>query len=191
MGEQQHPDRLHQARHPEEHFAFCIFHIIFTGFSLSWTRRILRQARIRDVKYYTNRELSPVLKGVFPQTTGCALKYPPSLHLRSNCCRGDIAFVLHPPPTPRTSKNTGWEGRGREIFLIYSATVFQWKINLNGVTWGTLCAPNPSHLKRSPLMRCLHSSRYQRPVTEPVLKVTERGRTHYFWRLASAKHFKY
>ena len=93
---------------------FCNFHIIFTGFSLSWTRRVLRQARIRDVKYYTNNELSPVLKGVFPQTTGLALESQPSLHLRSNCCRGDIAFVLHPPPTPRTWKKhwLRWEGAG-------------------------------------------------------------------------------
>ena len=41
---------------------FCIFHIIFTGFSLSWTRRVLRQARIRDVKYYTNCELATVIE---------------------------------------------------------------------------------------------------------------------------------
>ena len=99
---------------------FCIFHIIFTGFSLSWTRRILRQARIRDVKYYTNRELSPVLKGVFPQTTGCALKYPPSLHLRSNCCWGDIAFVPHSPWQLGHEKNAGWEEkRAANIFDLY------------------------------------------------------------------------
>ena len=97
---------------------FCIFHIIFTGFSLSWTRRILRQARIRDVKYYTNRELSPVLKGVFPQTTGCALKYPPSLHLRSNCCWGDIAFVPHSPWQLGHEKNAGWEEK-REANILY------------------------------------------------------------------------
>ena len=96
---------------------FCIFHIIFTGFSLSWTRRVLRQARIRDVKYYTNCELSPVLKGVFPQTTGYALESPPSLHLRSNCCWGDIAFVLHSSRRLGTWKQTLVEkGRGRQIF---------------------------------------------------------------------------
>ena len=89
---------------------FCIFHMIFTGFSLSWTRRVLRQARIRDVKYYTNCELSPVLKGVFPQATGYALESPPSLEkqllLRWYCiCSSFIS-------TTRDMKtNAGWEGK--------------------------------------------------------------------------------
>ena len=98
---------------------FCIFHIIFTGFSLSWTRRVLRQARIRDVKYYINSELSPVLKGVFPQTTGCTLESGPSLHSRSNCFWGDIALALHTPRRLRHEKNNGSEGKGQEIFLIH------------------------------------------------------------------------
>ena len=52
---------------------FWIFHIIFTGFFLSGTRRVLHQARIRDVKCYTNSELSPALKGAFPRPLGACL----------------------------------------------------------------------------------------------------------------------
>ena len=95
---------------------FCIFHIIFTGFSLSWTRRVLRQARIRDVKYYINSELSPVLKGVFPQTTGCTLESGPSLHSRSNCFWGDVALALHTPRRLRHEKTMVQKGRGTKSF---------------------------------------------------------------------------
>ena len=95
---------------------FCNFHIIFTGFSLSWTRRVLRQARIRDVKYYINSELSPVLKGVFPQTTGCTLESGPSLHSRSNCFWGDIALALHTPRRLRHEKTMVQKGRGTKSF---------------------------------------------------------------------------
>ena len=103
---------------------FCFFHIIFTGSSLSWTRRVLCQARIRDVKYYINSELSPVLKGVFPQTTGCTLESGPSLHSRSNCFWGDIALALHTPRRLRHEKNNGSEGKGQDIF--FSSASLPW-----------------------------------------------------------------
>ena len=96
---------------------FCNFHIIFTGFSLSWTRRVLRQARIRDIKYYINSELSPVLKGVFPQTSGCTLESGPSLYSRSNCFWGDIALALHTPRRLRHEKTMVQKGRGRTSFF--------------------------------------------------------------------------